>query len=235
MISKSLNMIVLLVLQCCLILSVFAQEKLPGRDSKEWNDLTVSQRWLAVNIPEDQLRKMSTNELVVHCVNFDFMWDIFNHQNYGTGLNVVIENHNGLQELLNRKDAGKLIFDYYKKIDPNKIIEISELTDRGEFVAKVFFLELFLSHTKILNQFQGNEKELINAMLKTHDTCLEINKKNGKDYFSGYSIGTKALVIGRALDRHYNKTTSDPALEQMDLSKLTDANYYKILEEARKL
>ncbi|MDW7679439.1 MAG: hypothetical protein SCK70_02675, partial [bacterium] len=111
MISKPLNMIALLLfLTCCFVLTVFAQEKFPSRDSKEWNDLTVAQRWQAVNIPEDKLNKMSTNDLIEHCVNFDFMWDIFNYPNYGIGLNVVIENHNGLRELLNRKDAGKLIF-----------------------------------------------------------------------------------------------------------------------------
>ena len=236
MISKPLNMIALLLfLTCCFVLTVFAQEKFPSRDSKEWNDLTVAQRWQAVNIPEDKLSKMSTNDLIEHCVNFDFMWDIFNYPNYGIGLNVVIENHNGLRELLNRKDAGKLIFDFYKKIDLNKITEISESADRGEFVAKSFFLELFLSHPNILNQFQGNEKELIKFILRTHDTCLEINAKTRKDFYCGYAIGTKALAIGRALDRFKGRKTTEPALEEMDLSKLTDENYHKIIEEARKL
>jgi len=236
MISKPLNMIALLLfLQCCFVLTVFAQEKFPGRDSREWNDLTVAQRWQAVNIPEDQLSKMSTNELIEHCVNFDFMWDIFNHPNYGIGLNVVIENHNGLRELLYRKDAGRLILGYYKKIDLNKIIEIAEPASRGAFVGKIFFLELFLSHFNILNQFQGNEKELIKTIIRSHDTCLEINAKTGKDFYCGYSIGTKALAIGRALDRLKGRKTDNPALEEMDLSKLSDENYHKIIEEARQL
>jgi hypothetical protein len=236
MISKPLNMIVLLFLQCCFVLTVFAQEKFPSRDSKEWNDLTVAQRWQAVNIAEDKLNKMSTNELIEHCVNFDFMWDIFNYPNYGIGLNVVIENHNGLRELLlNRNDAGKLLLNFYQKIYFNKITEIGKPTARGEFVAKAFFLELFLSHPNILNQFQGNEKELIKTILRSHDTCLEINAKTGKDFYCGYSIGTKALAIGRALDRLKGRKTDNLALEGMDLSKLTDENYHKIIDGARKL
>ncbi|MDW7679440.1 MAG: hypothetical protein SCK70_02680, partial [bacterium] len=107
--------------------------------------------------------------------------------------------------------------------------------DRGEFVAKAFFLELFLSHPNILNQFQGNEKELIKFILRTHDTCLEINAKTRKDFYCGYSIGTKALAIGRALDRFNGRKTTEPAFEEMDLSKLTDENYNKIIEEARQL
>lgn len=214
---------------------VYAQQTFPSRDSKEWNDLTVSQRWQAVNLAEDQLKNMSTNDLIEHCVNFDFMWDIFNYPNYGIGLNVIIENHNGLRELLDRKDAGKLILDFYKKIDLYKITEISEPADRGEFVAKTFFLELFLSHSNILDQFQGNEKELIEAILKTHDNCLGINATTGNDFYCGYSIRTKALAMGRALDRLKGRKTDDPALEQMDLSKLTGENYYKIIEEAKQL
>lgn len=142
------------LLFCIIItaLSAVSQEKFPSRDSKEWNDLTVAQRWQAVNIAEDRLKNMSTNDLIEHCVNFYFMWDIFNYPNYGIGLNVIIENHNGLRELLNRIDAGKLIFDFYNKIDFDRITKISK-----------------------------------------------------------------------------------PALEQMDLSKLTDENYHNIIEEARQL
>lgn len=215
--------------------NVIAQENFPSRDSKEWNDLTVAQRWQAVNIPEDNLSKMSTNDLIEHCVNFDFMWDVFNYPNYGIGLNVVIENHNGLRELLNRKDSGRLILDFYKKIDLNKITEISEPADRGEFVGKIFFLDLFLSHPNILNQFQGNEKELIKSILRTHDNSLGINAKTGKDFYCGYSISTKALLIGRALDHFKGRKTDDSALKEMDLSKLSNEKYNKIIQEARKL
>lgn len=235
MIIKHINMIVIMFVIYCYVLTVFAQETFPGRDSKKWNDLTVAQRWQAVNIPEDKLSKLTTNELVEHCVNFNFMWDIFNYPNYGIGLNVVIENHNGLRELLNRDDAGELILDFYQKIDLDKVTEISESVDRGEFVGKVFFLELFLSHSNTLDQFQGNEKRLIESILKTYDTCLGINEKSGKDYYCGYAIGTKVLAIGRALDRLKSRETTDPAIEEMDLSKLTDENYQKIIEEARKL
>jgi len=104
-----------------LVTNLMAQDKYPSRDSKEWNNLTVAERWQAVNIPEDQLNKMTTNDLIEHCINFSFMWDIFNHPNYGIGLDIVIEYHNGLRELLNRKNAGKLILDFYNKIELNRI------------------------------------------------------------------------------------------------------------------
>lgn len=222
----------------CLVIGSFnvnAQEKLPGRDTKEWDNLTVAQRWQAVNIPEDQLNNMSTDELIDHCISFDFMWDIFNYPDYSTGLNVVIENHNGLRELLNRKDAGRLILDYYRKIDLNKITEISQPAERGEFAGKIFFLELFLSHPNILNQFQRNEKELIKTILMSHDICLDVNARTGRDFYSGYSIGTKVLAIGRALDRLKGRGTNDPAIEKMDLSKLSNDEYKRIIEEAREL
>ena len=228
-------MIALLSLQCCFVLTVFAQENLQARYSKEWNDLTVAQRWQAVNIPEDELNQMSTNDLIEHCVNFDFMWDIFNHSNYGVGLNVVIENHNGLRELFNRSDAGELLLDFYNKIDLNKIKEIEKSADRGEFVGQIFFLELFLSYPSILKQFQGDEKILISSILKTYDACLEMNNESEKDYYCGYSINTKVLVMGRAIDQLKGRETTDAALEEMDLSQLTGDQCQEIINEAREL
>ena len=224
---------------CCVILYAslaVSQNKYPSRDSKEWNDLTVTQRWQAVNIDDSELKNMSTMELIEQCVNFDFMCDIFNHANYGIGLNIVIENYNGLRELLfNRNDAGILLFNYYDKINFNKILEISKPADRGEFVAKIFFVELFLSHPNILSQFQGSEKVLISALLQAHSTCKGINAKAGKEFYSGYSIKTIALVLGRAINRFMGRETIDPALQEMDLSKLTDEKYYTIIQEAQKL
>lgn len=44
---------------------IFAQEKLPSRDSKEWNDLSVAQRWQAVNLDKEQLTKMTTYSLIL--------------------------------------------------------------------------------------------------------------------------------------------------------------------------
>ena len=227
--------IFLLILIGLINTTIFTQVKYPGRDSKEWNNLTVAQRWQAVNIPEDSLSKMSTIKLIEHCLNFDFMWDIFNHPNYEIGLNVVIDNHNGLKELLNRSDAGELILDYYRKIDLEEVIKMDKPADRGKFVGKVFFMELFLSHPNILNQFQGNEKRIVAAILQTYDTCLEINEKNERDYYCDYSIGTKIIAIGRGLDYLYNRETTDTAIKDMDLSELTDEHCRKIIEEARKL
>jgi hypothetical protein len=140
-----------------------------------------------------------------------------------------------LSELLNRQDAGKLILNYYKKIDLNKITTISQLAERGEFVAKVFYLELFLSHPNILNQFQGNEKELIKAILLSHDICSRINSETRSDIYDGYAIGTKALALGRVLDRLKGRKTNNQAKEEMNLDRLTMENYKRIIEEARSL
>lgn len=214
---------------------LIAQEKYPSRNTKEWNELTVAQRWQAVNIPETHLRKMSTNDLIEHCINFDFMWDIFNYQDYETGLNVVISNHNGLRELLDRKDAGRLILDFYRKIDPNKITTIKELIERGEFEGKIFFLELYLSHSNILRQMRGKETDLIKAILMSHNICLDINSKTGKDYYSGYSILTKALVIEKALVQYKGLKESEAKIQNLDISSLSNKKYKKIIEEASRL
>lgn len=214
---------------------IFAQEKLPRRDSKEWNDLTVAQRWQAVNLDEEQLTKMTTYSLIEHCVNFSFMWDIFNYETYGIGLNVVIEQHNGLRELLNRKDSGEQILNYYNKIDLKKVTEINEPVKRGEFVAKIFFLELYLSHFNIIKQFEGNEIDLIKSILLSHEKCLQINSEHDEELYSDYSLRTKALLIGCALEKLKGIKMVELELERLDVTKISNTKYMQLIEVAKKL
>lgn len=163
------------------------------------------------------------------------MWDIFNYETYGIGLNVVNEQHNGLRELLNRKDSGEQILNYYNKIDLKKVTEINEPVKRGEFVAKIFFLELYLSHFNIIKQFEGNEIELIKSILLSHEKCLQINSEHHEEFYSDYSLRTKALLIGCALEKLKRIKMVELELERLDVTKISNTKYMQLIEEAKKL
>lgn len=81
---------------------------------------------------------MTTKELINHCLDFSFMWDIFNHPDYQSGLQSVAGLHNGLGELLNRHDAGVMMLDYYLNIDLEKVKTYTQSIEIGQFVAQIF-------------------------------------------------------------------------------------------------
>src|SRR6056297_791458 len=121
-------LIILIVVNC-----IFAQKQY---SSEEWKKLTVQQRWEAMNLGQEKLDKMSTLELLDHCLNFNFMYDIYNHQNFRQGLEVIYNNHDALRELFDRKDSGKILLNFYNNINQYDIAEIKNLKNRGEFACK---------------------------------------------------------------------------------------------------
>jgi len=218
-------LIILIVVNC-----IFAQKQY---SSEEWKKLTVQQRWEAMNLGQEKLDKMSTLELLDHCLNFNFMYDIYNHQNFRQGLEVIYNNHDALRELFDRKDSGKILLNFYNNINQYDIAEIKNLKNRGEFACKIFFLDLFISHPIILKQFQGKEDKLIKSILQTYNICRDVKDRDGKNYYSKYLINTKVLVIGRVLGNVDLRKYQYPAIEDMDLKYLTDELLQKIINNAQ--
>ncbi|MCK5817066.1 MAG: hypothetical protein KAH15_03590 [Candidatus Marinimicrobia bacterium] len=203
------------------------------RDSNEWNDLSVSERWQAVNIAEDQLEIMSTYDLLIQCLDFDFMWDIFNHPNLELGLNAVIGNYNALNKLLNQNDAGRIMLNYYNSINPQEVTSKKDLIQKGEFAGRILFTELFITYPKVIEQFKGNEKEVINSILDSYDKCMEVNRALGKEYYSNFDFGIKVLTIGRLQNQAKGNENTNLAIKNLDLHELTDELYQDILNKAR--
>lgn len=83
MISKPLNIIVLLFLLCSFVMSVFAQQKSgvynwplrPGMP--EWKDLKTHDEMLeALKIPAKTLQKMTTKNLALTCLSYPLFSNI---------------------------------------------------------------------------------------------------------------------------------------------------------------
>lgn len=111
-----------------LILSstIFAQQSNIGYEWKlkpgmlEWKELTTHKQMLEVlQIPKESLKNMTTVELVYTCLNYPLFPDIWAYNSLQKGMEYVISDFNGLQEILKREDSGATLFTIYKKMDPN--------------------------------------------------------------------------------------------------------------------
>lgn len=92
------------------VLSVLSQAQVynfPVRPGTEtWSNLvTEEDRFSAMQIPEDQLVSMSTQDLVITCMNYPAWLYFTAFNNPQDGIDINIHNFNGLQELMKRADA----------------------------------------------------------------------------------------------------------------------------------
>ena len=90
----------------------------PG--SKEWlNIADYSKRFELLNIPDNLLKAISTEELVKSCLNYPEFPMVFTRNDLQSGYNFIQSMFNGFVELETRPDAGKELMKVYDGYKPD--------------------------------------------------------------------------------------------------------------------
>ncbi|MCK5823218.1 MAG: hypothetical protein KAG95_04385 [Bacteroidales bacterium] len=162
--------------------------------TNEWKQFKDTYEMIkACQVPEDILKNMSTEGLVITCLNHPLYGSIFASENLQDGFESFVGHFNCFKELLKRQDAGKNLMKIYKKMETNNYANNkNKVINDGKF--RFTFIELFLSQEKILNTMKKEEqKELVK------ETLLKINKKHENGNYSIYNQATSVLIIIRVL------------------------------------
>ena len=193
------KIILLLLITVPIIIS--AQEKViwdypvkPG--SEEWNSLkNRTERLNAMQIPPDILSKMETEELVIICINYPAALHYGTYTNEYEGVGEIIKGFNGLQELLNRKDACK----YLTKIYQNSVTEgllIKDVRINKRFWPLKFrYIELLLSQDQVIDIADDKDIEIL-LSVSVAKTKLKYEKSF---FFSKYDNIISSYIIAKAL------------------------------------
>ncbi|WP_165154692.1 T9SS type A sorting domain-containing protein [Parabacteroides sp. ZJ-118] len=145
------------------VLSVLSQAQVynfPVRPGTEaWGNLvTEEDRFSAMQIPEDQLKSMSTQDLIVTCMNYP-AWIYFTaFNNPQDGLDINIRNFNGLQELMNRADAPAELLSVYKQMDAAGMAPKSKAINQTSWSLKRSYFELLLAQDAIINKMSETDR-----------------------------------------------------------------------------
>lgn len=209
-----------LLLICCFMISIvtvaqqinepFQFPIKPG--TKEWSGLkTEKERFSAMQIPDDILKRMSTPALVCSCINFPAFGFIGAYNNYQTGFVILATKFNGLKELANRADAEKSLVNVYKtlELDASKNKELG--LDENYWPIRFSWVELMLAQKKLIGSLNTKER---NELLRTAQKRL-IEKQSIKEY-SYDGMLTTLFLIGRVLH----------TLEQPEFEKAYIQNEY---------
>lgn len=158
----------------------------PG--TSEWAQYNHAERIELLNIDQDSLDALSTEELVDVVLRYPHFSDMYYYGNYQTGFEVMSSHFNGLQELLNREDAGEYLLQRYQTTpSPTNIEEQVSLANLEAILAQPEVRETFTNDKlEKLETTQNNnqQKNRINTSFysNVYDKCLiEQTKNNTQD------------------------------------------------------
>ena len=133
----------------------------------------------ASQVPSDVIDTVSTDELVLYCMNYNLFADIFLFNTMQDGMDSMRINYNGLSELINREDAAECLIRLYKLYD----LEAQAARDERSTI-RLHYLESMLCMPEILDSLTADQsKELAAA-------CADKINRIVNDENCIYSAGT---------------------------------------------
>lgn len=115
-----------------------------GQRWKEYK--TLEERFMACQLSEDQLSRMTTEALLMTCINHPLARLYFAYDNYLDAIDVFADHCNVFQEFVKRPDAAKVISELYRNLDVRTVAKGIEQSDK-RYIASMTsecFLELVM-------------------------------------------------------------------------------------------
>lgn len=121
--------------------------------------MSVAQRVEASNIPDELIAKLSTDEIILYNMNYNFLCDMYFFANMQDGLAQLKRQYNGVDVLLSRSDSGKRLIQLYKSID------LEELYQKDRYSSmRMNYIEMLLAQDEIIKSLTDSEmRELVIA------------------------------------------------------------------------
>lgn len=184
--SKIIRIVIIILCVVFIINDNKAQDLLSRADSIN----------LASQIPENKLSILTTEELVHEYFNSRYPVYFFIYDDIKLALEKQYRDYNGLRELLKRKDAGKEILKYYKKMDPDDLDLKWELAKQGHFSFSFLHAEILLGHELVLNNLNTlDAKKVLTELLIKYDA-----KKRHPQVYSNIGIQSIMYSMVQVLD-----------------------------------
>jgi hypothetical protein len=109
------------------------------------------------------------------------------------GIGFALDEFNGYEALIARKDAMKTLLEVYSREDFTKVMQLSDSVEIGDYTLKWTGLELLMTNQKLLSNMTGDES--IVYLKQIHDKLLVKSRLNG--FFGGNSFAASALIFYR--------------------------------------
>ncbi len=162
----------------------------PYETREEWLSVSVQKRVELSQIPEDMLKTMSTDELIVSCLNYNLLIDLVLYDTIRDGFEILKKQFNGFEELLARPDAGHRLVELYKAVDYDELYE----NDRGAYL-HMLLLHTLLCEDSVLDSL--NETEVSSLINASHDKYMKLLNEGSPlfNYENDVRVCLKCLYV----------------------------------------
>lgn len=152
----------------------------PDDTPEQWDALEDAVQMREVSqIPADILETVSTDELVLYCMNYNLFIDFMLFDTMQDGMENVRSDYNGIRELMTRPDAAESLIRLYKLYD----LDEQKARDSVGCI-RLRYLEAMLCMPEILNSLTAKQANELAA------ACAQKINKIVNDENSPYSVST---------------------------------------------
>lgn len=167
--------------------------------SEEWKTLTMDEKIKLCEVPEDQLKSLSTLALFKTIVDYPYFFDIYAYDTYVLGFECSIAELSTYKELIGREDLAQVILAEYKKTDLRDFInETYDISKDDVFYKYIYveFMEYLLTLKDVHNNLSDKEKEELSDL-----AFKNYKLKIGNSFFSsGQDFIYRVAYISGTID-----------------------------------
>lgn len=151
-----------------------------------------------LQIPDEELTKLSTEELVDKVTSSSFFVMMIVSPEADGGLSRFAESYNGVKEFLERPDAAKVLLQTYRTLSK----QVSEVERDIMYTFRFPIMEVLMSSEQVMNQLNDDRprKELIATIIKSLDARAQYDISQPELVYGESTLEYSALAIGRYLD-----------------------------------
>lgn len=190
--------------------------------SAEWKNMySDSMKFQYMQVPDTILERMSTENLIITCINYPAFGHIMAYSNIQSGFRRLIPKFNGLQELLKRKEAGEILIEMYKELGQTKFSSMDNRIDTNYLSIRSIYFNLFLAQDEILSNINDQKRNELLEIVKGR-----INLNNSHLIYNDFP---NCLILARILYKSNNKRFLDEIKENdnlMEFIKTGKSNDY---------
>ncbi len=196
----------------------------PG--SEEWGKLkTEVDRFAVLQIPENLLKTMNTHDLVVTCLNYPGMVLFGVYNDMQKGMEHLIKNFNGLQELMQRTDAPAELLSVYKQMNSSKLKLLSRSIEQSSWSIRRIYFELLLTQDCVIDKMSDAERSLL--MEEARNRLY--HKIDNSEEYSVMDYQLSLMIVEKNLKKTVGKSSvkSNDPLDQLVAESLMSLNLEK--------
>lgn len=176
----------------------------PGTEC--WNALTsVAERQNACQITGIDLKTLSTEELLLITMEHPFFRSYVLSDNPIRAMQSAVSSFNGYAELLGRNDAIVVMKNVYLREDFNKLANIRDTVEIGNYTLQWVGVELLMANDALLAQLPDTEKILFLKEL----VVKNIAREKYRSVFGDISDATIALIGLKIIKTLANNTPGE--------------------------